>query len=130
MKKKGSICDYIQERNENLKRTFKDCYKSGKQQKVNEIFRHMATLPADRFYISETRALQMITAKRKRGDWKPGINKNKLEMIKEIEQRAEQKMRNDQTLTLEDAVFGVVNSPAPSFYLTPGSMRTIYYDMI
>ena len=132
MKKKGNGCYYIRQRNENLRREFHArLAKNGRN--ISDAIKALTLVPADRFYISEERAESEI-----RKIWKntslsevtcTGIpNPRRQAMIKEIMKRVEVLMKRDTGLTLKDAVFEVVNSPAPSFYLTRGTMRTILYS--
>lgn len=133
MKKKGSKCDYIESRNENLKREF--LARVGRNGRtVKQTIEAMTRVPADRFYISEERAeaeIKRIVSE----DCEFNLpeageavrNKMRQVMIREILRRVKTLMESRPGLTLRDAIYEVVNSPAPCFYLTPGSMRTILY---
>ena len=129
MRKKGSNCDFTAERNENLKQMFKACFLAGNYTNIGEIFGQMATMPAKRFYINEQRAYQLLCEKRRTGHWKPSILANKLRMMEEIEKRVDELMLANPSVSLVEAVDLVVNQPAPSLYLTPRSIRTIFYNV-
>lgn len=130
MRKKGAVCDFIEERNEELKKAFRECRRSGEYKTTDDIFALMAAMPASRFYINEQRAAQLIAAKWKKGGWNPKTMPKKLEMIEEIERRVAALMTTDPELSLEDAVVTVVYSGAPSFYMTVRSIRTIFYGIM
>ena len=49
-------------------------------------------------------------------------------MIEEIARRVEAAMETDEELTFRDAIEKVVNSPAPEFYFTPQTCRTLIYE--
>lgn len=129
MKKKGSKCDYIAHRNEALVRQFKKEIHQADIIDLDSIFRRISRSAAPRFFISESRAFTMIRHKKRSGSWE-GVNKLRLSMLEEIERRTDQLMKADKTLTMEEAVYEAVNSEAPCFYLTPGSIRTIIYETL
>ena len=129
MRKNGAVCDFTRERNEELKRAFRHCRRTGNYRTTDDIFGLMAAMPASRFYINEQRARNLIAEKWKKGSWNPKTLKNKLEMIKEIERRVVSLMAKDPSLCLDDAVVAVVYSPAPSFYMTKRSIRTTFYEI-
>ena len=122
MKKPGSNCDYIQSRNENLKREF--LKRLGKT-KITRIFEEIARdAEADRFYISEEQAVREL----RRVTPKPVKSlESRARMLADIRRRVDILMAFNPSMTLKEAVFRVVNSPAPGFYLTPKSIRTILY---
>lgn len=126
MKKKGCNCDYTRERYENLRREFEKRMREGAPSK-HSVFRRLALeTPADRFYISEEGAYRDIV---RLGT--PLENRRctpqRRRMLFEIRRRAAGLMEEDASLSLRDAVYRVVNSPAPAFYLTPGSVKIIFY---
>lgn len=140
MKKKGSKCDYIEERNRNLKREF--LARLGKNGKcITQVIADLTLAPADRFYISEERAVRAVRSMRGEGAVRVAVgvrgvegaggvrvNPRKRAMMGEIMRRVEGLMVRNPDLDLRDAVYEVVNSPAQAFYLTMGSIRTILYE--
>lgn len=126
MKNKNVHSDYLQSRNEQLSGAFRA--RLGKGWGVLEVFNQMTDVPAPRFYISEERAFRLVSLRRRKGRWPEGIIPTRRRMLNEIYRRVEAMMEADPALDLRDAVFEVVNSPAPSFYLTPGSIRRIIYS--
>ncbi|MCH5214370.1 MAG: hypothetical protein J1E97_04195 [Muribaculaceae bacterium] len=127
MKKRKSHCDWKESRNAELQERFLALIGCGAPD-VNVLFEAIAVSPAPRFYISEERAYQLIGHHRRTGLWPRGMFPTRLRMIKEIDRRVQLLRRADPSLTLKDAVFEAVNSPAPCFYLTSSSVRSIFYS--
>ena len=138
MKKKGSKCDFILSRNENLKREF--FARLGKNKRsISDVIAAVSSVGADRFYISEERAFMAIkrfhelqTSERPclPADFPWIRNPEKRKMLCEIYERVKKRMEESPGLSLKDAVYEVVNSPAPAFYLTRCSIRTILYKYL
>lgn len=124
---KKNCCEFISERNENLRREFYLRVFPG-YPGVLALFEDIARIPAPRFYISEERAISLLCRKKRLGDsWGRGMVPSRRAMIDEIDRRVRILRSFNPGLTLKEAVFRVVNSPAPSFYLTPNSIRSIIY---
>ncbi|MCH5217332.1 MAG: hypothetical protein J1F07_02070 [Muribaculaceae bacterium] len=128
MKKKNSRCDYTDERNEALCRAFRN--KLAQQHHATEIFAEVANSPARRFYINEDRAYALLKRKRETGEWAPGMSPTRRRMLNAIEERVVRLETAEPGISLIDAVYRVVNSPAPGFFLTPGSVKTTIYTYI
>lgn len=120
MKKKNSRCDYIESRNSNLRREF--LARLGRNGRtLKDVFRSLAReSQADRFYINEERAYRLIRA----GE---GYISGRRRMLEDIRTRVDSLMRSDPSLSLKDAVYITVNSPAPGFYLSEETIKTIIY---
>lgn len=129
MKKKGNVCDYTSQRNAELCASFRRHIHEASFIDLDVIFRKVASSPASRFFISEQRANLIIADKRRSGAWNVR-NPQRLEMLREIERIANTLFRSGRYTRFADAIFDAVNSPAPSFYLTPRSARTIIYSTI
>lgn len=127
MKKKNCNCEFIAQRDENLKREFFKRLGTTQTGRIREVFDQLAKAGAERFYISEERALLLVSNYRKNGCWPVGISANKLRMMEEIRRRTDALMQSDSRITLDRAVTEVVNGEAPSFYLTPKSIKTLFY---
>lgn len=126
MKKKGAVSDFTKQRNEELKNAFKaQLYLLGTIP-TEELFTRAAKMPASRFWVSERRAAEVIS-KMLKGDMMFGMNRKKREMYIEILIRVKEEMRREPGITVTEATFRAVNSPAPEFYLTPKSARVIIY---
>ena len=128
MKKKYSHFEYEDERNEDLMRAYREIRENYPEMKSREIDEEISRMPSKRFWVSEERASIVISAMLK-GRKFDKMGKTKLEMYNEILKRVielKQKMPNK---TLSELVFNVVNSPAPKFYLTPGSIRILIHKI-
>lgn len=128
MKKKNSKSDYIEARNRDLKAKFLERLGRPEFPKIESIFPTLADVKADRFYISEERALLYMKYFHREGSWPAGMKPLRRRMMEVIRRRVEILQAFRPTLSLSDAVYEVVNSEAPSFYLTPRSIRTILYE--
>ena len=124
MKNKKSKSDYIGTRNEELRARLIE--RMGRYPgRLDLLWEEIATLPAGRFYISEERAARLLSHRRRTGSWPRGIKPHRCLMLEEIWRRVELARRRNPEKSLSDIVFEVVNSPAPSLYITAGSMRAI-----
>lgn len=126
MKKKGCVCDYTKVRNAELAATFNRLLSEARAIDLLEICRRVAESPASRFFISEDRAYELVIARRRLGHWSVRL-RHRVRMMDEILSRAEALLASGIESTLRDAVYAAVNSPAPEFYLTPRSCRTLVY---
>ena len=128
MKKKGNRCDYTVSRNEELVEAFRK--RLGKKSvNVKDIFSDLTRAGASRFYISEERAFRLVRAMLN-GEPIPGYDlfiPQRRRLLQDIARLTEELMEGNPGMSLRDAVYQAVNSPAPSFYLTTGSIRTIIY---
>lgn len=126
MKKKGSICEFTEQRDAELWKNFRR--RLGQVQLINleRIFKEVSEMPAGRFYVSEFRAVTVLRHHLRHGEWKVK-GAQRLEMFAELERRVLDLLRSNPGMRFDDAVFDVVNSPAPKFYLTPRSCRTLIY---
>lgn len=120
MKKKNCVSDYILSRNLNLRREFisrlgRDSL--GVEQVIAGLARNAR---ADRFYVSEDRAYLML----KNGHVSASARRG---MFRDIKNGVDELLKAYPSMSLKDAVYTVVNSPAPSFYLSASTIRTIIY---
>ena len=127
MKKLNSKCDYIEARNENLRDEFFSLLAKGEHSTINELFPQIAGKRARRFYINEERVLLLIRRYHRERKWPARMNARRRKMLQDILRRVEILQAFNPKLSLSDAVYEVVNSEAPSFYLTPRSIRTLLY---
>lgn len=127
MKKRNAKCDYIAQRNEDLKKEFIARLGKTDFRRIDDIFPCLAQIPARRFYITEERALILLNQYERNGAWPAAMNKRRIMMMEEIRSRVKALMLKRPKLSLRDAVYEVVNSTAPNYYLTPRSIRTITY---
>ncbi len=126
MKKKGSTSDFKVERDKELLEAFKSQLHLLGQIETGKLFVRASEMPASRFWVSEQRA-GVVLSKLQRGDKLEGMNPKRREMFLEIYHRVQDLMRDNPGMKRTEAIFRVVNSRAPQFYLTPKSSRAIIY---
>lgn len=124
MKKKGSVCEFSEERNASLRKVYGRLLYDARLRTSVEVFEAMAREPAPRFFVSEMRALTVIRHRKRTGEF-PVMVATRRQMFEEIWQRYKKVVESGSCKSDFDIIFEIVNSEAPSFYLTPGSMRTI-----
>lgn len=126
MKKHGNRIDFTDERNVALVSLFRRKIREASLIDLDAIFLEISRSPAPRFFISEERALYLIKEFRRTGQMKVRIPL-RCRLMEDLLRAVDSLLRRSPELTLAEAVFRAVNSPAPSYYLTPGSCRTIIY---
>lgn len=126
MKKKGSIVEFNSQRDRELINAFRAQLCHLGDVPVNELFTRAANSPASRFWVSEKRAL-IVVSKILKGDRILSMNRKKREMYFEISRRVKEHKAKEPGITLTEAIFRAVNSQAPEFYLTPKSARAMIY---
>ena len=126
MKKKGSICDFTEERDAELMSCFRKCLAKAVLIDLESIFSEVAAMPTKRFYVSESRAA-IVIRQHLRGEGWSVKRRLRVRMFEEIERRTLENIRRNPGMRFDDAVFDAVNSSAPCFYLTPRSCRTLIY---
>ncbi len=129
MKKKGNVCEYTCQRDQQLCKEFRRQLSEATFINLPEIFRKVALSPAPRYYVSEQRAFLVINQWRSTGEM-PVNSRLRRKMFEEIAGKADSLMKRNPEMSLYDAVFDAVNSAATSFFLTPGSARTIIYKAL
>lgn len=129
MKKKGSVSEFSEERDAELVKCFRKRLGEVLTIDLDKIFAEVAAHPAKRFYVSEYRAAVVVRHHMRHGEWCVKGAKRK-EMFREIEKRVLRLLEDHDDMSLDDAMVEVINSPAPEFYLTPRSCRTLIYKLI
>lgn len=132
MKKKGAKCDWLDARNESLRRELNRRL-DGSDRGIGHVYRNLAHAPAPRFFISEEQAFRevkrLIRARCQGAAALSGLLRGKMpnraRMLRDILKGVDALLSSSPSLPLREAVYQVVNSPAPSFYLTPASMHII-----
>ena len=109
-----------------MHRIFMEVLRNGGDMPLREMFGAAAARPASRFWVSETRAAIVIGAMM-RGHEPERMYRKRREMFEEIYRRVREKMAADPALLMTHAVNQTVYEPAPEFYLTPESARSIIY---
>lgn len=126
MKKIGSTSDFTEDRDRELHQSFMHVLKTAEGVPLRDMFALAANRPTSRFWVSETRAVAVISGMM-RGEDMGRMYPKRREMYEEILRRVSARMAADPTLCLTHAVNEVVYEEAPEFYMTPGSVRVIVY---
>lgn len=129
MKHHGNVVDFTPQRNKELMRNFRKAYSCYPYNGIHNLFERAASLPCSRFWVSEERALLVISQMLKGRPILDVMVPVRREMFQEIFNRTVAMMENQPDRPLSDIVFEVVNSPAPKIYLTPNSFRVTYYKI-
>lgn len=119
MKKIGATCNYICARNKELTDKARKMAVS-RGVSLKEVIEEVAESESSRFWVDEDRALRLVQEHRR------GIRQRRPErerMVGEISRRTEAMLTERPGLSLSEAVFRVVNSPAPSYYVGSRSVR-------
>lgn len=118
MKKKNCICEFASERSELLLRNFRESIARQSVISRQKAFREAVEAPAPRFWVSEARAMRIISSLLNGIDLTEGMRPEKRRMYHEIFRRVKEiKEKNPQT-PLGDIVFEVVNNEAPHSYIS------------
>lgn len=127
MKHKGNVCELNTDRADDLMRTWREIFlQAPPRTTCHQLLAELARRPARRFYVSEERALDVVT-RISHGNAMQRMNHTRKEMYAEIHRRTVDLLRRTPGMTLREAVAKVVHGPAPHFYLTPKSMKVIFY---
>lgn len=124
MKKKGSVSEFGQERNERLVAAFKANLRYLGEIPIEEIFSRAAASLAPRFYVSERRASEVMS-RIDRGDTLSTMTPLRRAMYNDIYRIVTEYRNAHPGCSTYEATFHAVNSEAPSFYVTGASARVI-----
>lgn len=115
---KHRIKDFSTQRSELLLKNFRESLARQSVISIKRAFHEAASAPAPRFWVSEARATRIISAMMKGGDPTEGMYEEKKKMYQEIYRRVKEIRKRNPSRPLGDIVFEVVNSEAPSSYLS------------
>lgn len=126
MKKIGCFSDYAPQRNRELHAAFIDVLRTERDVPLRDMFGMAARRPCSRFWVSETRAAEVVS-QMLRGVAPRNMLPKRREMFEELTRRVRAKMEEDPSLCMTHAVCEAVCEAAPEFYLTDESARSIIY---
>lgn len=130
MKKKGAICDFRGQRDDDLFRAYsaawERAYMNDEYVCLSRLMEEVVATSAQRFYVSEERAA-IVLSKMLQGQSIAHMQLQKRRMFEEIYRRFLALMQRRPYLRYQEAVTIVVNQPAPEFYLTIGSAIVILH---
>ena len=124
MKYKDSRCYFIEERDADLLRAYKEIINVRDNIRLSEIEEKLAQSPSRRFWVSEDRAYIVILDLLK-GKPLDNMIPTRKEMYQEIFRRFQIHKSNEPYLSNMDIIKRVCAEKAPSFYLTPQSIHVI-----
>ena len=118
MRKKNSICEFSSERSEALIRSFRESLARQSVISLKRAFQDAVDAPAPRFWVSEARAVRVFTRMIKGIDLTEGMLPEKRKMYMEIYRRTMEFKRLHPDVSLGDIIFEIINSEAPSSYMS------------
>lgn len=118
MRKKNSICEFSSERSEALIRSFRESLARQSVISLKRAFQDAVDAPAPRFWVSEARAVRIITRMIKGIDLTEGMLPEKRKMYMEIYRRTMEFKRLHPEVSLGDIIFEIINNEAPSSYMS------------
>ena len=95
----------------------------------NEVIEHAARSTAPRFYVTFENARRFVSLLM-RGKRLPIVNKNKVEMYKEIYRRYKARLKDCNKRYKYLILEQIIEEPAPSFYLDEETFRGIVYKSL
>lgn len=91
-----------------------------------DIYSAIVTYECSRFWVSEERATIVVSEILRGGDLNRIIGTpTKRRMYIEIVKRVKSEIKKNPGVKLREIVYDVVDSPAPEFYITPGTAKVI-----
>lgn len=96
--------------------------------RLSDVFKRVAEMPSERFWVSEERAF-IVISEMFRGKKMEKMGKMKREMFYEIYKRTLELKEAYPELSLRMIVEKVCIQPAPKFYLTPKTIKVIIYKI-
>lgn len=124
MKPQGAIAELSSLRSRHLLMAYFDYIRSVRNLRMSEAFANVARLPAPRFYVSANRAM-VVLAKINSGDSLSDMRPLKREMFLEIHRRVSAFILDNPRSSLVEAIESTLARPAPSFYLSPVSVKML-----
>lgn len=132
MRHKGSYSDIGRECAEQLMKSYKKAIRDtfdeeGTPLVHDQLIDRAINTPTERFYVSDMRAYQVVSAVRRGEPLLQNMIPQRAEMYEEILRRTEELLANSPDRPLYEIVAEIVEMPAPKFYLTHGSAKVIIH---
>lgn len=124
MKHTGNQFKYSELRDKELIKIFHKCIMESESDNLSKILIQTVNSPASRFWVSEERAA-IILSKMFNGDKLDNMTDTKQEMYQELFRRAVIRKQKYPYKSIYEIAIDVTGQPAPKFYLTPKSAKTI-----
>ena len=129
MKYRGCILEFTHQRNDELMRAFREALDKRPFIDISEVSEVIVNMPCSRFWVSEERAMVVVSAILKGKPVLDTMRPTKREMFQEIFNRVALLRQQQPHAQLFDLVMEVVNSPAPKFYMRPRCAMEIIYKI-
>lgn len=120
----GNTSPYTQMRNDDLREAYRRVIADKPYIDLKVALEETVKQPARRFYVSEERAFHRIRILIRRCDMPRQLN-TRDRMFADILSRVKCLRQEKPQLSLRACVWRVIRQPAPEFYLTPESAKTI-----
>lgn len=127
MKRKGSKFEYEAERNKELLKAYCSQVEICSEIHLDEILSRVVNTPCSRFWVSDERASIVMSGIERGAVNLDSMIESRKEMFLEIYDRVKALRINNPTMSLSELTNEVVKQPAPRFYLTAKSARTIIH---
>lgn len=123
MKKKGNNCEFTRERDAALMAAYRQELSETGATSLENIAAGVARRPSSRFWVSEERAVSVVSAMLRGLDVTGNMHPSKRRMYEEIYRRIKIVRSREPDSSLVSAVSEVIYSEAPEFYLSPRYVR-------
>lgn len=125
MKHKGDVMYFYDDRQEDLMRAYRAYIASCKFVRMPDLYTTVANMPSKRFWVSDTRACNVVSAIIRDCDSLSNMLPLRREMYMEIYRRVAELRNKHPELSLITLCSMAVEQPAPKFYMTPGSVKVM-----
>lgn len=116
--------EYGEDRSRDLARAYHLYVSTHRLIVMGELYAFLAHTAAPRFYVSETRACQVVSAMNDgKKDACRGMRRQKREMFKEIHKRAMVIAEDEPDMPFRDIIRKVIRQQAPTFYMSVASIK-------
>lgn len=129
MKHQGCILEFTEQRNNELLRAYRKALSGKSFIDIGEISEIIVNSPCSRFWVSEERAMMVISAINRDIPILDTMRPLKREMFEELHTRVMEMKRKSPKMSMPEIVMAVVNSPAPKFYMRPRCAMEIIYKI-
>lgn len=124
--------DFMKERDCDILNVYdkvlKEFGNSARYQSKQEIYSKVTNSQAKQFYVSPEEAMRIISRINKGQD--PGIkNPERREMYYDIHKKFVEIKNEYPAITVKDAIYRIIYSPAPRFYIKPNSLKVLFHHI-
>ena len=128
MKRQGAISDFSAQRRADVIRAYRLAMAQAEKIRVADVMKEAVAMPASRFWVSEERAVNVVSALMRGMHALKGMRPTKARMYAEIMRRVAAVLTECPDMRLIDAVSEVICGEAPEFYMSANTARAILYS--